>query len=133
MSILDTTAGEKLSCAKADIPFVSSPENTVFWSKGASYMTVRKSAANSETITSYFKEFAHFKTAVDQLELTRSQDRARVWLPGGDQIIGKGLERVTVLGEDASIVFSDVNETLIAESAPVVETLAMVEAYSQRS
>ena len=96
-------------------------------------MTVRKSAANSETMTSYFKEFAHFKTAVDQLELTRPQDSARVWLPSGDQIIGKGLERVTVLGEDALIVFSDVNETLIAESAPVVETLAMVEAYSQRS
>ena len=96
-------------------------------------MTVSKSAANSETMTSYFKDFAHFKRAVNQLELTRSQDKARVWLPGGDQLIGKELKRVTVLGEDASIVFSDVNETLIAESAPVVETLAMVEAQSQRS
>ena len=96
-------------------------------------MTVRKSAANSETMTSYFKEFAHFKTDVNQLELTRTQDKARVWLPGGDQLIGKELERVTVLGEDASIVFADVNETLIAEAAPVVETLSMVEAQSQRS
>ena len=115
------------------IAFVSSPENTVLWSKGTGYMTVRKSAANSETITSYFKEFAHFKTAVNQLELTRPQDSARVWLPSGEQIIVKGLERVTVLGEDASIVFADVNETLIAEAAPVVETLALVEAQSQRS
>ena len=128
MSILDTTAGEKLPCAKAYIAFVSSSENTVFWSKGTGYMTVRKSAANSETMTSYFKEFAHFKTDVNQLELTRTQDKARVWLPGGDQLIGKELERVTVLGEDASIVYADVNETLIAEAAPVVETLAMVEA-----
>ena len=61
-------------------------------------MTVRKSTTNSETMTSYFKEFAYFKTVVDQLELTRPQDSSRVWLPSGDQIIGKGLERVTVLG-----------------------------------
>ena len=98
MSILNTTSAEKLPSAKGYIAFVSSPENTVLWSKGTGYMTVRKSTANSETMTSYFKEFAYFKTVVDQLELTRPQDSSRVWLPSGDQIIGKGLERVTVLG-----------------------------------
>ena len=110
------------------IAFVSSPENTVFLVKGHRLHDRTQERSQQREMTSYFKEFAHFKTAVNQLELTRPQDSARVWLPGGDQIIGKGLERVTVLGEDASIVFSDVNETLIAESAPVVETLAMVEA-----
>ena len=55
---------------------------------------------------------------------------ARVWIPTGDQIIGKGLERVTVLGEDAGSVFADVNETLVAEAAPILETLKMIESCS---
>ena len=49
-------------------------------------------------------------------------------MPNGDQIIGKGLERVAVLGEGASTVFADVNETLVAKAAPVLESLARTEA-----
>ncbi len=127
LSILNTTDAEKLPLAMDYIAYVSNPENTVFWSKSTGYMPVRKSAATSAEMTSYYEEFPQFKTAVDQLELTRPQDSARVWVPNGDQIIGKGLERVTVLGEDAATVFADVNDTLIAEAAPVLETLAIVE------
>lgn len=127
LSILNTTDADKLPLAMDYIAYVSNPENTVFWSKSTGYMPVRKSAASSAEMTSYYEEFPQFKTAVDQLELTRPQDSARVWVPNGDQIIGKGLERVTVLGEDAAAVFADVNDTLIAEAAPVLETLAIVE------
>ena len=128
LSILSTTDAKKLPAAMDYIAFVSNPENTVFWSKNTGYMPVRKSAASSDEMTSYYEEFPQFKTAVDQLELTRPQDSARVYVPNGDQIIGKGLERVTVVGEDAGTVFADVNDTLVAEAAPVLETLAMVEA-----
>jgi sn-glycerol 3-phosphate transport system substrate-binding protein len=128
LSILNTTAFEKLPSAMEYIAFVSNPGNTVFWSKNTGYMPVRKSAASSEEMKSYYEEFPLFKTAVDQLEPTRPQDSARVWVPNGDQIIGKGLERVAVLGEGASTVFADVNETLVAKAAPVLESLARTEA-----
>ncbi len=127
LGILNTTDADILPYAMDYIAYVSNPENTVFWSKSTGYMPVRKSAATSDEMTSYYEEFPQFKTAVDQLELTRPQDSARVWVPNGDQIIGKGLERVTVLGEDAAAVFADVNETLVNEAAPVLETLTVVE------
>lgn len=60
------------------IAYVSNPENTVFWSKSTGYMPVRKSAATSDEMTNYNEEFPQFKTAVDQLELTRPQDSAPV-------------------------------------------------------
>ena len=91
-------------------------------------MPVGKGAVNSEAMTSYFKEFATFKKAVDQFGLNRPQDSARVWLPSGDQTIGKGLERVTFLSQVVTAVFADMNEALNAEAAPVLKTQAMVEA-----
>lgn len=127
LGILSTTPAEKQQAAMKYMAFVSNPENTAFWSQNTGYMPVRKSAATSAEMTAYFDEFPQFKTAVDQLALTRPQDSARVWVPNGDQIIGEGLERITVLAEDVATVFSEVNETLIAEAAPVVETLAAIE------
>ncbi|HRW07558.1 MAG TPA: ABC transporter substrate-binding protein [Caldilineaceae bacterium] len=127
LGILNTTAAEKQAAAMRYIGFVSNPESTAFWSQQTGYMPVRKSAAEGGAMTAYYEEFPQFKTAVDQLPLTRPQDSARVWVPNGDQIIGKGLERITVLAEDVATVFAEVNETLIAEAAPVVETLQTIE------
>lgn len=127
LGILSTTAEEKQAPAMRYIGFVSNPESTAFWSQQTGYMPVRKSAAEGPEMTAYYEEFPQFKTAVDQLPLTRPQDSARVWVPNGDQIIGEGLERITVLQEDVATVFAEVNDTLIAEAAPVVETLASIE------
>lgn len=127
LGILSTTAAEKQMAAMQYMAFVSNPENTSFWAQQTGYMPVRKSAATGPEMTAYYEEFPQFKTAVDQLALTRPQDSARVWVPNGDQIIGKGLERITVLDEDVATVFGEVNETLIAEAEPVVQTLAAIE------
>jgi len=61
------------------------------------------------------------------LALTRPQDSARVFVPNGDQIIGKGLERITVQSEDVATVFAEVNDTLIKEAEPVLQLLQAVE------
>ena len=52
------------------------------------------------------------------------QDSARVFIPNGDQIIGGGLERITVNREEAQPVFDDVAQTLTEEAQPVLEALA---------
>ena len=75
-------------------------------------MPVRKSAIESEEMQAFFAENPNFKTAVDQLPLTKPQDSARVFIPNGDQIIGSGLERITVNREEAQPVFNDVAATL---------------------
>lgn len=127
LAILTSTPEEKRSPAMQYIAFASNPENTTFWSQNTGYMPVRKSAAESQAMQDYYAEFPQFKTAVDQLSLTRPQDAARVFVPNGDQIIGKGLERITVQSEDVAMVFAEVNDILTEEAAPVVEALKAVE------
>ena len=43
--------------------------------------------------------------------------------PNGDQIIGKGLERITANGEPAETVFKDVADQLDTEKQPVLRAL----------
>jgi len=81
----------------------------------------------SESMQKYFTERPNFRTAVEQLPKTRPQDSARVYVRGGDQIIGKGLERITVAGEDPAKVWMDVKKELEEAAAPTVELLKTVE------
>ena len=127
LAMLANTPEEKRSAAMKYMGFVSNPENTAVWAKSTGYMPVRKSAAESAEMLEYYTEFPQFKTAVDQLPLTQPQDSARVWVPNGDQIIGKGLERITVQSEEVALAFADVQATLEQEAIPVLETLQAIE------
>lgn len=128
LSILTSTPEEKRPAAMRYIAFASNPENTAFWSQSTGYMPVRKSALESDVMQNYFAEFPQFKTATEQLALTQPQDAARVFVPNGDQIIGKGLERITVQDEEVATVFAEVQTTLEQEAEPVVAALQVVEA-----
>lgn len=114
---------EKQEAAFTFLAFGSSPENTAWWSQNTGYMPVRKSAADLPEMVAFFDENPNFKVAVDQLAQTRAQDAARVFVPNGDQIIGAGLERILINGEDVQPVFDDVNQTLTDEAEPVIEQI----------
>ena len=127
MAILAGVPAEKQAAAMRWIAFATGEKGTTYWSKTTGYMPVRKSAVNGEEIQAYFKEQPTFKTAVDQLPKTQPQDAARVFVPNGDQIIGKGLERIIVSKEDTATVFADVNKELETAAEPVVTSLKAVE------
>ncbi|MCX6039542.1 MAG: ABC transporter substrate-binding protein [Caldilinea sp.] len=127
LAILASTPAEKQEAAMSYIAFVSNPENTTYWAQNTGYMPVRKSALQSEAMQSYFVEFPQFKTATEQLALTRPQDAARVFVPNGDQIIGSALERITVQSDDVAVAFADVNAILESEAQPVLEALRAIE------
>lgn len=127
LAILASAPEEKHQPATQYVAFATTPENQVYWSQNTGYMPVRKSALESKEMQDYFVEFPQFKTATDQLPLTQPQDSARVFVPNGDQIIGKGLERITVQSEDVAAVFAEVQTTLEQEAIPVIEALAVVE------
>lgn len=127
LAILTSCPEEERPAAMRYIAFVSNPESTTFWSQNTGYMPVRKSAVESAEMQAYFEEFPQFKTAVEQLALTQPQDSARVFVPNGDQIIGKGLERVTVQADDVATAFGDVQGVLEEEAKPVVEALQTIE------
>ncbi len=127
LAILSSSPEEKHQGAMSYIAFASNPENTAFWAQNTGYMPVRKSAAEGDSMNQYYAEFPQFRTAVEQLALTQPQDSARVWVPNGDQIIGKGLERITVQSEDVATVFAEVQATLEQEAAPVIQSLQAIE------
>jgi len=112
---------ERQEAAFTFIEFCTSPEVKTYWSQTTGYLPVRTSAAESEDMQTFFGENPNFKTAVDQLAKTRPQDAARVFIPGGDQIIGGGLEQITINFEDVQVAFDDVAATLEEEAAPIVE------------
>lgn len=71
----------------------------------------------------FHNEKPNFRTAVKQLPQTKLQDWARVGIPNGDQIIGKGLVRITVANEPVQPVFSDLEARLEREGRSIREQL----------
>ncbi len=67
------------------VKFLTSPKNTVAFSAATGYLPLRKSA-DTTTLTAKAPQIA---TAISQLDHTRTQDRARVFFPGGDQEMAK--------------------------------------------
>lgn len=112
---------EKQDAAFKFVAFGSTPENTAWWSLQTGYMPVRKSARENAELTAFHDANPQARVAVDQLEFTQPQDSARVFVPGGDQIIGGGLERITIDLEEVQPVFDEVNQTLTEEAEPIKE------------
>jgi sn-glycerol 3-phosphate transport system substrate-binding protein len=127
LAILSKTSDEKKLAAMKFINWVTSTEQTAIWSQQTGYMPVRTSAVQSKTMQDYFKENPNFKTAVEQLPKAQPQDAARVFIPNGDQIIGKGLEEIVINRKDAKEAFGPVAATLKADAKPITEQLKKVE------
>ncbi len=127
LAIPAETPAEKQLAAMKYIAFATNPEQAGIWARDTGYMPVRISTRQSPEMQAFFAENPNFKTAVEQLPLTRAQDAARVFVRNGDQIIGKGLERIIVNREDTAKVFGEVNAELTEAAKPIVEDLKAVE------
>jgi sn-glycerol 3-phosphate transport system substrate-binding protein len=126
LAVMAGSPPEKQEAAFKYIAFATSPEITTYWSQNTGYMPVRKSAIASKEMQDFFAKNPNYKTAVDQLPKTRQQDSARVWIPNGDQIIGKGLEEILVNNQDPKTAFDAVAQTLTEEAQPVIEALKAI-------
>lgn len=114
---------EKQLAAMKFIAFATNEQGATFWAKNTGYMPVNNKAVQSEEMQQFFMENPNFKTAVDQLPKTRAQDAARVFVPNGDQIIGKGLERILVNNEEVQVAFNDVTTELNQAAEPIIRDL----------
>jgi sn-glycerol 3-phosphate transport system substrate-binding protein len=127
LSIMAAAEDEKKEAAFQFIEFITSPESQIYFSQTTGYMPVRQSAVDSEEMQAFYDENPQAKTAVEQLPKTAPQDEARVFIPNGDQIIGGGLEQITVNQVDAADAFAEVAQTLEEEAQPVIEQLQAIE------
>jgi sn-glycerol 3-phosphate transport system substrate-binding protein len=122
LAIVAASPKERQQAAMKFVGFATGTD-TVFWSQNTGYMPVRNAALQSDEMKAFYEQHPNFKTTVDQLPKTRPQDSARELVPNGDQIIGKGLERITANGEPADGVFKDVADQLNNEKQPVLRAL----------
>ena len=94
------------------IDFVTNTANTAYFSQNVGYMPVRKSAVDDASEKDFLAKSPRAKTAINQLPHTKSQNYARVFVPGGDQIIGTGLVRIASQNADVTATFADITNQL---------------------
>ncbi|WP_432543282.1 ABC transporter substrate-binding protein [Kineococcus sp. SYSU DK002] len=88
---------QQLAAAKF-LAFLAEDDNTAYFSQNTGYMPVTTGAVNSSVMQEVYAQTPLFKTAVDQLANTRTQDYARVFVPGGDQSTVTAWEKVMLQG-----------------------------------
>jgi sn-glycerol 3-phosphate transport system substrate-binding protein len=127
LAVLADYSEEETAAAADFITFCTNTENASFWSQSTGYMPVRTSAAESEGYQAFLEENPANRIALEQLPLTQPQDSARVFIPNGDQIIGRGWEQILVNNVPAADAFAEVAATLEEEKQPVLEALEAIE------
>jgi sn-glycerol 3-phosphate transport system substrate-binding protein len=101
----------KLNAVKF-IAFVTSPSNTAYFTQRTGYMPVRKSAIGDPSEQQYLADNPRARVALDQLQHTRQQDYAQVFVPGGARIISAGLESIGLKRADVTTTFTKINKQL---------------------
>lgn len=97
----------QLAAAKF-IGFLTNPENTVAFSAATGYMPVRQSA----DVSSLLAKNPLIGTAIKQLDVTRKQDYARVFLPGADQEMAKSVAAIVSQQADVKSTLTALKGTL---------------------
>jgi sn-glycerol 3-phosphate transport system substrate-binding protein len=118
---------EKQDAAFKYALFASNPEQTAIWSQATGYMPVRKSAIEGASMKEFYSKKPNYQTAGKQLAMVRGQDVARVFVPNGQQLILKGLERITVNKEPAEPALKDLATNLQKECDTVARQVKAVE------
>jgi sn-glycerol 3-phosphate transport system substrate-binding protein len=101
-------AKENQLAAATFVKFLTSPENTVTFSQATGYMPVRKSADTEAIIAAA----PQVEVALEQLDATRTQDYARVFLPGADQEMAKTCANILTSQADVQSELDALKTTL---------------------
>ena len=97
----------QLAAAKF-IGFLTNPRSTVDFSAVTGYMPVRKSADTSKLL----KDDPLIGTAIKQLDVTKIQSYARVFLPGADQEMAKAVSKILTQKADVDATMKQLRTTL---------------------
>jgi sn-glycerol 3-phosphate transport system substrate-binding protein len=108
LSIAEKAPEENKVAAAMFIDFVTNAENTATFSTGTGYLPVRTDADMSDV----YGDTPEFETAVNQLENARSQDFARVFLPGGDLNLSQTLQDILTTDADVEESLNELQTTL---------------------
>jgi sn-glycerol 3-phosphate transport system substrate-binding protein len=109
LAIATKSAPEKQLAAAMFITFMTNVANTAKFSAATGYLPVQTGA----DMAAVYAKTPQFKTAVDQLALkARSQDYARVFLPGGDRAISRTIQEILTTGIDPADALNALRDDL---------------------
>lgn len=108
LSIAAKAPPENQLAAAMFIDFVTNAQNTATFSAGTGYLPVRTDA----DMGSVYADTPQFEAAVNQLENARSQDFARVFLPGGDLNLAQTLQSILTTDADVQTTLDSLEATL---------------------
>ncbi|MCA0156912.1 ABC transporter substrate-binding protein [Tsukamurella sp. M9C] len=111
VAVAEGISAERKAAAVKFIEFLTNTANTSKFSQATGYMPVRKAAVDEPSMKAFIEKNPNFGTAVKQLPLTRSQDNARVFVPGGGEDIGRALQQIAT-GGDAAAVLGALQKTI---------------------
>jgi sn-glycerol 3-phosphate transport system substrate-binding protein len=127
LSILANASDEVKAAAFKFIEYSTSTEVTTTWSQTTGYMPVRTSAIESEEEQTFLAANPNNAVAIGQLPKTQPQDSARVFIPGGDEIIGRGWENILVNNTPAQDAFNEVKSNLDAAKVQILDQIKTIE------
>jgi len=127
LSIIATAPDEVKAAAIKFLDFSTNTQNAMEWSQNTGYMPVRTSSVESADMQAYLAENPNAQVAIDQLPKTQPQDSARVFIPGGDQMLGAAWSNILVNQTPAQDAFDAVAADLDAEKEAVLEQIAAIE------
>ncbi|CAM3840170.1 MULTISPECIES: ABC transporter substrate-binding protein [Tsukamurella] len=104
LAIAAGISDDRKAAAMKFIEFLTNAKNSSTFSQGTGYMPVRKSAVDDPSMKDFIAKNPNFGTAVKQLPYTRSQDNARVFVPGGGRDIGQALQQIATGGDPAAVL-----------------------------
>ncbi|GAA1099021.1 ABC transporter substrate-binding protein [Tsukamurella spumae] len=111
VAITEGISAQRKAAAMKFIEFLTNAANTAKFTQATGYMPVRKAAVDEPSLKEFIEKNPNFGTAVKQLPLTRVQDNARVFVPGGGEDIGKALQQIAT-GGDAAAVLGALQKTI---------------------
>lgn len=94
------------------IDFITNTANTAYFSQNVGYMPVRSASAQDPSMSTFLDKNPNFRTAIEQLPKTKPQDYARVFIPGGDKIIGTGYEKIGLRNADVAKTLADMEKQI---------------------
>ncbi|WP_432510785.1 ABC transporter substrate-binding protein [Kineococcus sp. SYSU DK001] len=117
---------EQQLAAATFLKFLAEDDNTAYFSQNTGYMPVTTGAVNSAPMQEVYARTPLFKTAVDQLANTRTQDYARVFVPGGDQSTVTAWEKVMLQGAASKDAWgtaqSEIQQSYAADVEPLLKS-----------
>lgn len=94
------------------IEFITNAQNTAYFSQNVGYMPVRTAAQSDASMKTFLDKNPNFRTAIEQLPNTKPQDYARVFLPGGDKVIGTAYEKIGLQNAGVESTLTDAQKQL---------------------